>query len=106
MNISSWYVQNYITPINPCVTLLEELKQKRQALLARQRDNATAKKKKATKRARQLKVQPAEKAKRQATESMNLTKCSNKHFQTMILGMLQSMKQTGMTEHNTTIDSV
>ena len=86
--------------------LLEELKQKRQALLARQRDNAAAKKKKATKRARQLKVQAAEKAKHQATESTNATKRSNKHFQTMILGMLQSMKQTGMTEHNTTINSV
>ena len=24
----------------------------------------------------------------------------------MILGMLKSMKQTGMTEHNTTIDSI
>ena len=35
MNISSRYDQKYITPINPHVTLLEELKQKRQVLLAR-----------------------------------------------------------------------
>ena len=56
MKISSRYIQNYITPIDPRATLLEELKQKRQVLLAHQRDNAAAKKKKATKRAHQLKV--------------------------------------------------
>ena len=106
MNILSWYIRHYITPIDPHATILEKLKKKRQALLACQRDNAATKKKKATKRARQLEVQAAEKATHQATESMNATKRSNKHFQTMILGMLQSIKQTGMTEHNPNIDSV
>ena len=92
MNISSRYIRHFIPPIDPHATISEKLKKKRQALLARQHDNAAAKKKKATKRARQLKVQAAEKAKHQATESTNATKRSNQHFQTMILGMLQSMK--------------
>ena len=64
------------------------------------------KKKKANEGARQLKVQAAEKTKHQATESTNEKKRYKENFQAMILGMLKSMKQTVITEHNTTINSI
>ena len=46
MEISSQYIQKYVTPIVTCAMILEELKQKRQAILALQHDNAVTKKEK------------------------------------------------------------
>ena len=58
---SRYFFQEYVTPIVHCATILKELKQKHQAILACQRDNAAANtKKKANKRAHQMNTQATE----------------------------------------------
>ena len=42
----------------------------------------------------------------QAEAYMNEKQRSNEHYQTMIFGTLERMKQTGMMEHSTIIDSI
>ena len=37
---------------------------------------------------------------------MNEKRHSNEHYQNMIFGIIERMKQTGIMEHNITIDSI
>ena len=48
----------------------------------------------------------AERNQHQTKESTNEMSHSNKHLQTIIFGILKSMKQTGIMENNTNINSI
>ena len=53
-----------------------------------------------------MKILTAERNQHQEKEFIDETRRSNKHYQTMIFGILEHMKQTGMTKHNTTINFI
>ena len=53
-----------------------------------------------------MKAKAADRTHHHIDTCMNEKQYSNEHYQTMIFGTLERMKQTGMMEHNTTIDSI
>ena len=103
---SQFFFQTYVTPIVHHATILEELKQKRQEILARQRKNAATNKEKANKKAQNMKSKATERTQHQEETCINEKRHSNEHYQTMIFGTLERMKWIGMMEHNTTIKSI
>ena len=53
-----------------------------------------------------MKSKDADRSQHHAETYMNDKQRSNEHYQTMIYGTLERIKQTGMMEHNTTINSI
>jgi len=100
------FFQTYVTLILHHLSILEELKQKRWEILAHQRINAVTKKKKPNKKAQTMKATAADRTHHHLEICMNKKRRSNEHYQRMICGTLERMKQKGMMEHSTTIDSI
>ena len=88
------------------MSISEELKQKRQEILAYQRKNAVTKKKKATKKGQTMKATAADRTHCHLETCINEKRRSNEHYQRMICGTLERMEQTGIMEHSTNIDSI
>ena len=75
------FFQRYVTPIVHRLSILEELKQMRQEILARQRKNAATKKEKAKNKAQNMKAKAADRIHHYIETCMNEMHCSNEHYQ-------------------------
>ena len=99
------FLHTYVTPIIHHLTILEELNQKHQEIIALQRKNAATKKEKANEKSQQMEAK-ATGTHQHIDTFMNENQHSNEHYQNMIFVTLEGVKLTGMMEHNTTIDSI
>ena len=83
------FFQTYVTPIVHRLLILEELKQKCQEILARQRKNAATKKKKANKKAQNMKAKAADRNYHHKETCMDKKRHSNEHYQRMSVALLR-----------------
>ena len=75
-------------------------------LITRCRQIKMDEREKANEKAQTMKATAADRTHCHLETCMNKKRRSNEHYQRMICGTLERMKQTGMMEHSTTIDSI